>query len=151
MGHQRRNVRPKYAVSWSSVRRGQQLVLELHHQPLHTSDVSGHGVRRVLLLRIPHDPIHYLCLVPCRKCPPSENFKDGFADADCSVQPETKALPLEAMDRLFEIKPVHSANKILLKELREQDEQFRHDADGAGLTTAKTHLSEKQGHVEKVV
>ena len=31
--------------------------------------------------------------------------------------PETKSIPLEEMDRLFEIKPVHNANKILMAEL----------------------------------
>lgn len=31
--------------------------------------------------------------------------------------PETKSIPLEAMDRLFEIKPVANANKILMAEL----------------------------------
>lgn len=31
--------------------------------------------------------------------------------------PETKSIPLEAMDRLFEIKPVHNANKIIMAEL----------------------------------
>ncbi|KAH6604256.1 quinate permease [Trichoderma cornu-damae] len=37
--------------------------------------------------------------------------------------PETKALPLEAMDRLFKIKPTWKANKILLKELRAGNEE----------------------------
>ena len=51
--------------------------------------------------------------------------------------PETKSVPLEAMDRLFKIKPVRNANKVIIAELREQEEEFRHDADGAGLTTEK--------------
>jgi hypothetical protein len=61
--------------------------------------------------------------------------------------PETKSIPLEAMDRLFEIKPVRNANKTIMAELREQEEEFRHDADGAGLTTAK---EEGGKHFEKV-
>lgn len=38
--------------------------------------------------------------------------------------PETKALPLEAMDRLFKIKPTWRANKILMDELQ-SEEHFR--------------------------
>ena len=60
--------------------------------------------------------------------------------------PETKSVPLEAMDRLFEIKPVRNANKAIITELREQEEEFRHDADGAGLTTEKT----KDSRIERV-
>ena len=58
--------------------------------------------------------------------------------------PETKAVPLEHMDRLFDIKPVRKTNKIVLAEIRQQEEEFRHDAEGAGLSTAK----EKMGHLE---
>jgi sugar porter (SP) family MFS transporter len=61
--------------------------------------------------------------------------------------PETKSIPLEAMDRLFEIKPVTKANKTIMAELREQEEEFRHDASGAGLTVAK---EEGGKHFEKV-
>jgi hypothetical protein len=60
--------------------------------------------------------------------------------------PETKSVPLEAMDRLFEIKPVRNANKVIITELREQEEEFRHDADGAGLTAEKT----KDSRIERV-
>ena len=60
--------------------------------------------------------------------------------------PETKSVPLEAMDRLFEIKPVRNANKVIIAELREQEEEFRHDADGAGLTAEKT----KDSRIERV-
>lgn len=52
--------------------------------------------------------------------------------------PETKSVPLEAMDRLFEIKPVSKANKTVIRELQEQEEEFRHDAEGAGLSMEKT-------------
>lgn len=51
--------------------------------------------------------------------------------------PETKSIPLESMDRLFEIKPVRKANKIVLEEVRLREEEFRHDAEGAGLDAAK--------------
>lgn len=51
--------------------------------------------------------------------------------------PETKSIPLEAMDRLFEIKPVRKANQLVIEETRLHDEEFRHDAEGAGLDAAK--------------
>ncbi|KAG9531345.1 quinate permease, partial [Aureobasidium melanogenum] len=51
--------------------------------------------------------------------------------------PETKSIPLEAMDRLFELKPVRKANKIVIEEVRLREEEFRHDAEGAGLDAAK--------------
>ena len=54
--------------------------------------------------------------------------------------PETKGVPLEAMDRLFEIKPVRKANRQVVDELRSKDAEFRNDADGAGLSVAKTRL-----------
>ncbi|KAG9911887.1 quinate permease, partial [Aureobasidium melanogenum] len=51
--------------------------------------------------------------------------------------PETKSIPLEAMDRLFEVKPVRKANKLVMEEVRLREEDFRHDAEGAGLDAAK--------------
>ncbi|KAF2107844.1 general substrate transporter [Lophiotrema nucula] len=57
--------------------------------------------------------------------------------------PETKSIPLEHMDELFEIKPIHRANRILMQRLREQEEEFRHDAEGAGLTIEKTKNEEQ--------
>ncbi|KAH0043247.1 quinate permease, partial [Aureobasidium melanogenum] len=51
--------------------------------------------------------------------------------------PETKSIPLEAMDRLFEVKPVRKANKVVIEEVRLREEEFRHDAEGAGLDAAK--------------
>ena len=50
------------------------------------------------------------------------------------------------MDRLFEVKPVRKANKTIIAEDQARDREFRHDADGAGLTTAK----EKLEHLESV-
>ncbi|GAB7349872.1 hypothetical protein MBLNU459_g0568t1 [Dothideomycetes sp. NU459] len=60
--------------------------------------------------------------------------------------PETKSIPLENMDRLFEVKPVRNANKIVMEEVRLREEEFRHDAEGAGLSAAK----EKLDHFETV-
>jgi hypothetical protein len=51
--------------------------------------------------------------------------------------PETKSVPLESMDRLFEIKPCRKANKVVLEEVRLREEEFRQDAEGAGLDAAK--------------
>ena len=51
--------------------------------------------------------------------------------------PETKSLQLESMDRLFEVKPVWRANEIMMKELKEQEEAFRHDAESANLSFEK--------------
>ena len=47
--------------------------------------------------------------------------------------PETKGIPLESMDRLFEIKPVRKAHAVVREEIRVQDEEFRHDAESVGL------------------
>ncbi|KAK4997292.1 hypothetical protein LTR66_003267 [Elasticomyces elasticus] len=52
--------------------------------------------------------------------------------------PETKSVPLESMDRLFDIRPVRNANKIVLAEVRATEEEFRMDAEGAGLSAEKT-------------
>ncbi|KAF2086677.1 general substrate transporter [Saccharata proteae CBS 121410] len=53
--------------------------------------------------------------------------------------PETKSVPLEAMDRLFEAKPVGRANAVIMRELKEEEE-------GAGLSAEKT----KQEFVERI-
>ncbi|KAF3017733.1 hypothetical protein E8E14_004756 [Neopestalotiopsis sp. 37M] len=47
--------------------------------------------------------------------------------------PETKSVPLEAMDRLFNVKPVRKAHKTIMEELRVQEEEFRHNVDGVDL------------------
>lgn len=52
--------------------------------------------------------------------------------------PETKGVPLEHMDELFEIKNVRAAHGELMARLMEQEQEFRHDAEGAGLTIEKT-------------
>jgi len=54
--------------------------------------------------------------------------------------PETKSVPLEAMERLFEIVPARKAHGIVMAELREQEAEFRHEVEGAGLTTTKTNM-----------
>ncbi|KAK5130854.1 hypothetical protein LTR08_001626 [Meristemomyces frigidus] len=59
--------------------------------------------------------------------------------------PETKGIPLESMDRLFAVKPVRKAHRQIHDEDTSREEEFRHDAEGAGLSIAK----EKLEHVEK--
>lgn len=39
--------------------------------------------------------------------------------------PETKGIPLEAMDKLFTTKPIWRAHKKVMKELQFQEEEFR--------------------------
>ena len=46
--------------------------------------------------------------------------------------PETKGIPLESMDRLFETQPVWRAHGTLLKQIREDEERFRHDLEDSG-------------------
>ena len=66
--------------------------------------------------------------------------------------PETKSVPLEAMDRLFDVKPVRKANKTILSELRHQDEEFRRNASDAGIDAAARNEKQKEmaDHVEHV-
>lgn len=51
--------------------------------------------------------------------------------------PETKSVPLEHMDELFDIKGTRRAHGIMMERLQREDEEFRHDAEGAGLTVEK--------------
>ena len=59
--------------------------------------------------------------------------------------PETKGIPLESMDRLFEIKPPRKAHPAVVLELQQQEEEFRAAA-------AQGDLGEKEeyNHTEKV-
>jgi len=50
--------------------------------------------------------------------------------------PETKGIPLEAMDRLFELPP-RRAHRAVMLELREREQEFRANAEGAGLSIEK--------------
>ncbi|ORY70367.1 quinate permease [Pseudomassariella vexata] len=52
--------------------------------------------------------------------------------------PETKTIPLEAMDRLFVMRPVRKANALVMEELKLQDEEFRH-------TLGSGNISDKRG------
>lgn len=56
--------------------------------------------------------------------------------------PETKSIPLEHMDRLFLTKPLRKANAIIMEELRVQDEEFRHNAQGVDLREKKQNVDQ---------
>jgi len=64
--------------------------------------------------------------------------------------PETKSIPLEHMDRLFAIRPVHNANKILMEELKLEDDAFRRDANGGASVAAAEKPESSAGSCEKV-
>jgi hypothetical protein len=51
--------------------------------------------------------------------------------------PETKGIPLESMDQLFDIKPVRHAHGKMITQLRESEEQFRQDVEAAGINMSK--------------
>lgn len=51
--------------------------------------------------------------------------------------PETKGLPLDTMNRLFEIKPVWKAHGQLSEELRLQEDEFRRNAEGSNISAEK--------------
>ena len=59
--------------------------------------------------------------------------------------PETKGIPLESMDRLFQVKPVWRARETVHQEDMARESEFRQDAEGAGLSIAKDNLQ----HMEK--
>lgn len=44
--------------------------------------------------------------------------------------PETSGIPLEKMERLFQIKPIWKANETLKGELQQEEQQFRTDVKG---------------------
>jgi hypothetical protein len=54
--------------------------------------------------------------------------------------PETKAIPLEHMDRLFEIRPARKANKMILAENQARGAEAQHDAE-SGLSATKDKLA----------
>ncbi|KAF1816755.1 quinate permease [Eremomyces bilateralis CBS 781.70] len=58
--------------------------------------------------------------------------------------PETKSVPLEAMDRLFKARPVRKANKMILEEINVQDEEFR---QGAGVILDEKDQVQQQERV----
>jgi hypothetical protein len=61
--------------------------------------------------------------------------------------PETKSIPLEAMDRLFKVKPVWNANKTVMEYLKIQDEDFRHNVEGVVMDDDKPVVNELERKV----
>lgn len=61
--------------------------------------------------------------------------------------PETKGIPLEAMDRLFKVKPASKAHRTIIGELAREEESFRHNAEEVGVDAAKDQF--RSAHVEK--
>ncbi|KKY15792.1 putative quinate permease [Phaeomoniella chlamydospora] len=65
--------------------------------------------------------------------------------------PETKGVPLESMDRLFARElPARKVHQIVFEELRRDEEEFRGNAEGAGLSASKEEYAEKGAHFESV-
>lgn len=56
--------------------------------------------------------------------------------------PETKSIPLEHMDRLFQMRPLRKANAIIMEELRIQDEEYRRNAEGVDLREKKQNVDQ---------
>ena len=66
------------------------------------------------------------------------------------LMPETKGVPLEAMDRLFDRRlPARKAHKIVLAELRRDDEQFRRESIDAGKLDESGYVVDEK-HIEEV-
>lgn len=61
------------------------------------------------------------------------------------LMPETKGVPLEAMNRLFEHQPPRTAHKAILNELRLEEEDFRNNS-----VAGEIKLHEKGEHLEAV-
>jgi sugar porter (SP) family MFS transporter len=62
--------------------------------------------------------------------------------------PETKSIPLEHMNRLFAVKPVGKANKTIMEELRLEEEEFRHNAQGLNLADEKAQAQQLEEKTE---
>lgn len=58
--------------------------------------------------------------------------------------PETRGVPLEAVDRLFEVKPVYRAHGQIMEELKEQGAQFRRGLGGVDLTQEKAEVEQRE-------
>ena len=58
--------------------------------------------------------------------------------------PETKTIPLEMMDKLFEVKPVWKANKIVMEEAREYDEEFRQNVGEVTMSEWKRDMEKHE-------
>ncbi|KAG2415392.1 quinate permease [Aspergillus terreus] len=64
--------------------------------------------------------------------------------------PETKGIPLESMDGLFEYKPIWRAHAKVLAQLREDEERFRTDIEESGYTKSDAQQVERVEQAESV-
>ena len=64
--------------------------------------------------------------------------------------PETKGIPLENMDMLFELKPF-KAHSTVLKRLREDEEQFREAAKGVQVEKSSPSVHVEDAEVGQAV
>lgn len=62
--------------------------------------------------------------------------------------PETKGIPLESMDLLFDVKPVWRAHAAALSTLRDEEERFRRDIEESGIGGEEGKRLAKGLHVE---
>jgi hypothetical protein len=58
--------------------------------------------------------------------------------------PETKSIPLERMDDLFDIKDVRKAHGIMMERMQLEEEEFRHNAEGADMSIAKMKTDDER-------
>jgi len=66
------------------------------------------------------------------------------------LMPETKGIPLESMDRLFQVRPPRKAHKQIHAEDEMREQEFRQDAEGAELSVAKGKLEHfEQGNTSE--
>ncbi|KAL2221126.1 general substrate transporter [Thermoascus aurantiacus ATCC 26904] len=62
--------------------------------------------------------------------------------------PETKGVPLESMDQLFEERPTWRAHGAVMSRLHEEEERFRRDIEQSGISAEKQGSGEPAHHVE---
>jgi len=62
--------------------------------------------------------------------------------------PETKGVPLESMDQLFEERPTWRAHGAVMSRLHEEEERFRRDIEQSGISAEKQGSCEPAHHVE---
>lgn len=56
------------------------------------------------------------------------------------LYPETKGVPLEVMDRLFEAKPVWRAHGQVMSQLHEDEQHFREEIKESGMLGEKENV-----------
>lgn len=62
--------------------------------------------------------------------------------------PETKGIPLESVDRLFEINPTRKAHSTVMEELRLHDEEFRRNIEGLDFKEEKPTDEQVEGKLD---